>query len=83
MEIQIDMVEFKKEAKKILDGKTWILLLCNLCFLGIVAVIGAAVFYIPNPLEKILTNYVYQKGFSEIALPFTIFSIKSLNVNWL
>ena len=35
MEVQIDRVAIKKEAKKILDGKIWILLLCNLCYLAI------------------------------------------------
>lgn len=83
MEVQIDMVEFKKEAKKMLDGKTWILLLCNLCFLGIAAVIAAVVFLVPNPLEKILTNFVYGKGLSEIKLSFEFFSIKAINVEWL
>lgn len=38
MEISINRVEFKKEAKKLLDGKTWLLLLCNVCFLGIAGV---------------------------------------------
>jgi len=35
MEIAIDRVEVKKEAKKLLEGKIWILLLCNLCYLAI------------------------------------------------
>ena len=60
MEIAINRVEFKKEAKKMLDGKTWILVLCNLCFLGIAAVIGFVVFLIPNPLEELLTDFVYE-----------------------
>ena len=83
MEIAIDRVEFKKEAKKMLDGKTWILLLCNLCFLGIVALIGAVVFLIPNPLEKILTNFIYGKGFSRIELPFSFWNIDYIDVEWL
>lgn len=78
MEISINRVEFKKEAKKLLDGKTWLLLLCNVCFLGIAGVIGAAVFFIPNPLEKLLTNFIYGKGFSEIDL-----TIITIDVEWL
>ena len=78
MEVSIDRVEFKKEAKKLLDGTTWILFLCNLCFLGILTVIGGIVFLIPNPLEKILTNFIYGKSFSIIELPFF-----TLNVEWL
>lgn len=78
MEKSIDRVEIKKEAKKLLDGKTWILLLCNLCFLGIAGIIGAVIFFIPNPLEKLLTNFIYEKGFSEIDL-----SIITINVDWL
>lgn len=78
MEVSIDRVEFKKEAKKLLDGKTWILLLCNLCLLGIAAAIGAVVFLAPNPLEKILTNFIYGKGFSALELSFI-----TLDVEWL
>ena len=78
MEISINRVEFKKEAKKLLDGKTWLLLLCNVCFLGIAGVFGAAVFFIPNPLEKLLTNFIYGKGFSEIDL-----TIITIDVEWL
>lgn len=78
MEVSISKVEFKKEAKKLLDGKTWILLLCNLCFLGIAAIIGGIVFFVPNPLEKILTNFIYGRGFSAIELPFI-----TIDVEWL
>ena len=78
MEVSISKVEFKKEAKKLLDGKTWILLLCNLCFLGIAAIIGGIVFFVPNPLEKILTNFIYGRGFSAIEIPFI-----TIDVEWI
>ena len=59
MEVQIDRVAVKKEAKKMLEGKIWILLLCNLCFLAIFYGAAFIVSLIPkNPtsiLEKILT----------------------------
>ena len=78
MKKSLNRVEIKKEAKKLLDGKTWILLLCNLCFLGIIVIIGGAVFCVPNPLEKLLTNLIYGKGFSVIDL-----SIITIDVEWL
>ena len=83
MEVFIDRVEFKKEAKRMLDGKTWILLLCNLCFFGIVALIGVLVFLIPNPLEKVLTNFIYGKGLSKIELPFSFLDIENIDIEWL
>lgn len=59
MEVQIDRVEVKKEAKKLLEGKIWILLLCNLCYLAILFGAGFIVSLIPKSptsiLEEILT----------------------------
>ncbi len=78
MEIYIDRTELKKESKKLLDGKTWILFLCNLCFIGIATVIAYAVFFIPNPLEKILTAFIYEKDVPDIYL-----FIFDLSVEWL
>lgn len=59
MNVTLDRVEIKKNAKKLLDGKTWFMFLCNFIFLLIVVAVGACVYLIPNPLEKLLTNFVY------------------------
>lgn len=72
MKVSIDVVELKKESKKLLDGNTWVLFLCNVCFLGILALVGSVVFFIPNPLEKILTNLVIEKGFANINLEWIV-----------
>ena len=49
MEIAIDRVEVKKEAKKMLEGKIWILLLCNLCYL--------AIFFGANFIVSLISKY--------------------------
>ena len=60
MNVLINRIEIKKEAKKFLDGKTWFMFLCNFLFLILVAAIGAVVYLVPNPLEKLLTDVVYE-----------------------
>lgn len=80
MEISIDRVEFKKEAKKLLDGRTWILCLCNLCFLLITIALASFVFFIPNPLEKILTDFIYTQNWTQITLPLIYIT---LDVEWI
>ncbi|MBO4438602.1 MAG: DUF975 family protein [Spirochaetaceae bacterium] len=75
MEVQIDRVEVKKEAKKLLDGKIWILLLCNLCFLAFVSgavLIGYLIAETPSSiLEDVLTKYdIYNELVYEAVLGF-------------
>ena len=59
MKVSIEKIKIKKQAKKLLDGRTWFMFLCNFLFLCIISIIGTGVYFIPNPLEKILTNFVY------------------------
>lgn len=68
MEVSIDRVAVKKHAKKILDGKIQLLFFCNICFFCIIVIIAAGAFLIPNPLERILTTYIYGRGLDEISL---------------
>ena len=68
MEVSIDRVAIKKQAKKILDGKIQLLFFCNICFFFILIVIAAGAFLIPNPLEQILTTYIYGRGLDAMYL---------------
>ncbi len=62
MEIAIDRVEVKKEAKKLLEGKIWILLLCNLCFLAIFYGACFIVSLIPKSTTSILKSVLAASG---------------------
>ena len=80
MNIPVNRIEIKKTAKKFLDGKTWFMFLCNFLFLLTVAVIGAGVYLIPNPLEKLLTNFV-DENVSSVNLVY--FELSGETVQWI
>lgn len=56
----IDRVALKKQAKKILDKKTFFMLLCFALYGGILAICFCLCFFIPNPLERIIQELLYE-----------------------
>ncbi len=59
MNVFIDRAEVKKASMKALDGKFWILLLCNLCYLAIAFGAGVIVSLISTYPVSVLKKNAY------------------------
>ncbi|MBR4823572.1 MAG: DUF975 family protein [Spirochaetaceae bacterium] len=76
MNVFIDRAAVKKEAKKMLEGKIWILLLCNLCYLAILFGAGFIVSLITSFPTSILKEILAASGsYDECFVDWIAFSV--------